>query len=72
LPACLWGAAGIDIQGLPYMINMTLPDVPENYIHRVGRVGRAECLGLAISLVAPAGTQEKVRCLRALFELLKI
>lgn len=45
-------ARGIDVVGLPYLINVTLPDQPENYIHRVGRVGRAERLGLAVSLVA--------------------
>ena len=38
-------------QELPYVINMTLPDEPENYIHRIGRVGRADRMGLAISLV---------------------
>lgn len=51
-------ARGIDVRELPYVINMTLPDEPENYIHRVGRVGRAERMGLAISLVSPV--QEKV------------
>lgn len=45
-------ARGIDIVGLPFLINITLPDKTENYIHRVGRVGRAERFGLAISLVA--------------------
>eukprot|EP00035_Acanthoeca_spectabilis_P037034 m.43232 g.43232 ORF g.43232 m.43232 type:complete len:731 (+) comp8404_c0_seq2:376-2568(+) len=44
-------ARGIDIRGVPYMINMTLPDEKENYIHRIGRVGRAERMGLAVSLV---------------------
>ena len=34
-------ARGIDISGLPYLINMTLPDRSEDYIHRVGRVGQA-------------------------------
>lgn len=53
-------ARGIDIQGLPYVVNLTLPDVVENYIHRVGRVGRADCVGLAISLVAKQGYAEKV------------
>lgn len=53
-------ARGIDIQNLPFVINYTLPDAVENYIHRVGRVGRADCLGLAISLVAASGHQEKV------------
>lgn len=52
--------AGIDIAGLPYVINMTLPDPVENYVHRVGRVGRADCIGLAISIVATAGIKEKV------------
>ena len=33
-------ARGIDISGLPYLINMTLPDRSEDYIHRVGRVGK--------------------------------
>ncbi|CAG9464204.1 unnamed protein product [Pedinophyceae sp. YPF-701] len=45
-------ARGIDISGLPYVINMTLPDRSEDYIHRIGRVGRAGKIGLAISLVA--------------------
>jgi ATP-dependent RNA helicase DDX1 len=44
-------ARGIDIRGLPFVVNMTLPDNAEQYIHRIGRVGRAEKLGLAISLV---------------------
>lgn len=45
-------ARGIDVVGLPFLVNVTLPDKSENYIHRVGRVGRAERLGLAISLVS--------------------
>lgn len=45
-------ARGIDIQGLPFVVNVTLPDRAEDYIHRVGRVGRADALGLAISLVS--------------------
>ncbi|KAG8227851.1 hypothetical protein J437_LFUL006474 [Ladona fulva] len=45
-------ARGIDISGLPFMINITLPDEKSNYVHRIGRVGRAERMGLAISLVA--------------------
>lgn len=55
-------ARGIDIKNLPYMINMTLPDEAENYIHRIGRVGRAERMGLAISIVAGGapGVKEKV------------
>ncbi|XP_032527023.2 ATP-dependent RNA helicase Ddx1 [Danaus plexippus] len=45
-------ARGIDISGLPFMINITLPDEKSNYVHRIGRVGRADRMGLAISLVA--------------------
>ncbi|RZC39232.1 ATP-dependent RNA helicase Ddx1 [Asbolus verrucosus] len=45
-------ARGLDITGLPFMINVTLPDEKSNYVHRIGRVGRAERMGLAISLVS--------------------
>merc|ERR1719161_798238 len=45
-------ARGIDISGLPFVIQTTLPDDIENYIHRIGRCGRAERMGLAISIVA--------------------
>ncbi|KAL1433778.1 hypothetical protein MTO96_012309 [Rhipicephalus appendiculatus] len=45
-------ARGIDITGVPFVINVTLPDEKSNYVHRIGRVGRAERMGLAISLVA--------------------
>ena len=45
-------ARGIDVSGLPFVINMTLPDKSEDYVHRIGRVGRAGCMGLAVSFVA--------------------
>eukprot|EP00930_Biecheleria_cincta_P098189 TRINITY_DN89871_c0_g1_i1.p1 TRINITY_DN89871_c0_g1~~TRINITY_DN89871_c0_g1_i1.p1 ORF type:complete len:864 (-),score=201.99 TRINITY_DN89871_c0_g1_i1:154-2745(-) len=45
-------ARGIDIAGLPYVIQTTLPDDIENYIHRIGRCGRAERMGFAISIAA--------------------
>lgn len=45
---------GIDIQFLPYVINYELPRSPKDYIHRIGRTGRAESPGDAISLVSEA------------------
>lgn len=46
-------ARGIDIQSLPYVINYELPRSPKDYIHRIGRTGRAESAGEAISLISP-------------------
>ncbi len=46
-------ARGVDIKGLSHVVNFTLPDNPETYIHRVGRTGRAGLEGTAISLVMP-------------------
>lgn len=51
-------ARGIDVRGVPYVINVTMPDEKENYVHRIGRVGRADRMGLAISLVSTV--EEKV------------
>ncbi|HKY02299.1 MAG TPA: helicase-related protein, partial [Burkholderiales bacterium] len=45
-------ARGIDIQELPHVVNYELPNVPEDYVHRIGRTGRAGSSGEAISLVA--------------------
>lgn len=42
-------ARGIDIDKLPYIINFDLPNVPETYVHRIGRTGRAGNGGIAIS-----------------------
>lgn len=44
-------ARGIDIDQLPYVVNYELPNVPEDYVHRIGRTGRADAEGIAISLV---------------------
>jgi ATP-dependent RNA helicase RhlE len=44
---------GIDIQFLPHVVNYELPRSPKDYIHRIGRTGRAENPGTAISLVSP-------------------
>jgi ATP-dependent RNA helicase RhlE len=45
---------GIDIEFLPYVINYELPRSPKDFIHRIGRTGRAESPGEAISLIIPA------------------
>jgi len=47
-------ARGLDIERLPYVVNYDLPQVPEDYVHRIGRTGRAGEDGVAISLVCPA------------------
>jgi ATP-dependent RNA helicase RhlE len=44
-------ARGIDIEELPHVVNYDLPNVPEDYVHRIGRTGRAGASGEAISLV---------------------
>jgi ATP-dependent RNA helicase RhlE len=44
-------ARGIDIDQLPYVVNYELPNVPEDYVHRIGRTGRAGNTGIAVSLV---------------------
>jgi ATP-dependent RNA helicase RhlE len=46
-------ARGLDIDNLPHVVNFDLPQVPEDYVHRIGRTGRAGLNGEAISLVCP-------------------
>jgi ATP-dependent RNA helicase RhlE len=46
-------ARGLDIKELPQVVNYELPNVPEDYVHRIGRTGRAGAEGCAISLVSP-------------------
>lgn len=46
-------ARGLDIEHLPHVVNYDLPQVPEDYVHRIGRTGRAGEEGVAISLVCP-------------------
>ena len=55
-------ARGLDIDGIAHVVNFEVPDTPEAYVHRVGRTGRAESTGSALTLVAP----EEIRALRAL------
>ncbi len=44
-------ARGIDIDALPHVVNYELPNTPEDYVHRIGRTGRAGMSGEAVSLV---------------------
>ena len=46
-------ARGLDIERLPHVVNYDLPQVPEDYVHRIGRTGRAGENGIALSLVCP-------------------
>ncbi|HQY28563.1 MAG TPA: DEAD/DEAH box helicase [Burkholderiaceae bacterium] len=46
-------ARGLDIVELPHVVNYDLPNVPEDYVHRIGRTGRAGAEGEAVSLVSP-------------------
>jgi ATP-dependent RNA helicase RhlE len=46
-------ARGLDIDQLPMVINYEIPHAPEDYVHRIGRTGRAGALGVAVSLVSP-------------------
>ena len=50
-------ARGIDIESLSHVINFELPDIPETYVHRIGRTGRAGISGKAISF---CGMEEKM------------
>jgi ATP-dependent RNA helicase RhlE len=49
-------ARGLDIRELPHVVNFELPNVPEDYVHRIGRTARAGNSGAAISLVCPGET----------------
>jgi ATP-dependent RNA helicase RhlE len=58
-------ARGIDVEGISHVINFDFPMHPEDYIHRIGRTGRAEAIGDAISFVTPEDA-EAVRDLEKL------
>ena len=60
-------ARGLDIDQLPHVVNYDLPAVAEDYVHRIGRTGRAGAKGEAISLVSP----EEAHLLGAIEKLLK-
>ncbi|MCB1908522.1 MAG: DEAD/DEAH box helicase [Rhodocyclaceae bacterium] len=68
-------ARGLDIDQLPQVVNFELPNVPEDYVHRIGRTGRAGARGCAVSLVDPEETKhltaierlirQKIACVEA-------
>ncbi len=60
-------ARGLDIDQLPQVVNFELPNVPEDYVHRIGRTGRAGSAGSALSLVDTT----EVKLLRAIERLIK-
>lgn len=60
-------ARGLDISDLPYVVNYDMPPTPEDYIHRIGRTGRAGVSGIAVSLVS----HEEKPYLKSIEKLLK-
>lgn len=60
-------ARGLDIDQLPQVVNFELPNVPEDYVHRIGRTGRAGSSGAAVSLV----DSEEIKLLKGIERLIK-
>src|SRR5690606_18660296 len=60
-------ARGLDIDQLPQVVNFELPNVPEDYVHRIGRTGRAGATGAAVSLV----DDSEIKLLKAIERLIK-
>ena len=60
-------ARGLDIDQLPQVVNFELPNVPEDYVHRIGRTGRAGASGAAVSLV----DHEELKLLKDIEKLIK-
>jgi ATP-dependent RNA helicase RhlE len=52
-------ARGLDISNITHVINFEMPELPELYMHRIGRTGRADATGTAISLIAPREEESK-------------
>jgi len=53
-------ARGIDIAEVTHVINFDTPEVPENYIHRIGRTGRADKKGIAITFITPSSKPQQL------------
>ena len=52
----------LDIDGIAHVVNFEVPDTPETYVHRIGRTGRADATGHALTLASP----EEMKNLKAL------
>ena len=61
-------ARGIDIEGIGHVVNYEVPGSVDTYVHRVGRTGRADAVGTALTLVAP----EELAALRAIEKSLNV
>ena len=61
-------ARGIDIEGIGHVVNYEVPPSVDTYVHRVGRTGRAEAVGTAVTLVAP----EELAALRTIEKTLNV
>jgi len=53
-------ARGLDISNITHVINFEMPELPELYMHRIGRTGRADAAGTAISFVTPREEESKI------------
>ena len=53
-------ARGLDIRNISHVINFEMPEVPEQYIHRIGRTGRADATGFAVSFITPREEEIKL------------
>jgi len=53
-------ARGLDITDITHVVNLQLPEIPEQYIHRIGRTGRADKDGIAISLIGPKEEEQQL------------
>ena len=61
-------ARGIDISGLEYVVNYELPNIPETYVHRIGRTGRADASGSSVSFCS-ADEREYLKDIEKLIKL---
>lgn len=61
-------ARGIDVEGISHVVNYDLPMQPEDYVHRIGRTGRAQAVGQALSLATPLDARMVSRIERILHQ----